>query len=62
MLQSTPLVLQFRDYFGRVVGRCREKVRLQDGLNCDARVLRMRYCSQDWVRRVCFKWKTARQL
>ena len=52
-LRKRRLALQFRDYFGRVVGRCREKVRLKDGLNCDARVLRMRYSSQDWVRRLC---------
>ena len=41
--------MQFRDYFGKVVGRCREKVRMKEGLDCDSRVLRMRYSSQDWV-------------
>ena len=51
-LRKQRLALQFRDYFGRVVGHCREKVRLKDGLDCDARVLRMRYSSQDWVRRL----------
>ena len=44
------LLLQFRDYFGRVVGRCRERVSMKDGLECDARILRMRYSSLDWVR------------
>ncbi len=43
------MFMQFRDYFGKVLGRCREKVRLKEGLDCDSRVLRMRYSSQDWV-------------
>ena len=34
------MFMQFRDYFGKVLGRCREKVRLKEGLDCDSRVLR----------------------
>lgn len=42
-------VAQFRDYTARAVGRCRESVRIKDGLDVDARVLRMRYAEHPGV-------------
>ncbi|KAK9907295.1 hypothetical protein WJX75_000938 [Coccomyxa subellipsoidea] len=36
-------VQKFRDYFGKAVGSCSERVRIKDGLDVSPRVLRMRY-------------------
>ena len=42
-------MLQFRDYFGKAVGSCSERVRIKDGLDASPRVLRMRYAGHKSV-------------
>jgi hypothetical protein len=42
-------MLQFRDSFGNVVGKCSEKVKIKDGMDCSPRILKMRYEGNPWV-------------
>ena len=42
-------MVQFRDYFGKAVGSCSERVRIKDGLDASPRVLRMRYAGHKSV-------------